>query len=57
MNNPLSPDTFEDVFSAELDEIAKRQGKPSGNHVERKELAGIALSGGGIRSATSSLGA
>ena len=53
----ISPDTFEDVFSAELEEIAKRQKKQSGEKVDRKELAGLALSGGGIRSATSSLGA
>ena len=50
------PENFENIFSAELEEIAKRQGKTSGNEVDRKELAGIALSGGGIRSATTSLG-
>src|ERR1035438_9106467 len=52
----FSPNRFDDVFSAELEEIAKRQQKPNGKEVDRKELAGIALSGGGIRSATSSLG-
>ncbi len=52
----FSPNRFEDVFSAELEEIAKRQEKPNGEAVDRKELAGIALSGGGIRAATSALG-
>src|SRR5579883_533417 len=51
-----SPKPFENVFSAELEEIAKRQGKSSITEVDRKELAGLALSGGGIRSATTSLG-
>jgi Patatin-like phospholipase len=56
------PNTFEDVFSAELEEIAKRQEKHAsptmrnGAAVDPKELAGIALSGGGIRAATSGLG-
>jgi hypothetical protein len=54
--DPNRPNTFEEVFSAELEEIAKRQGKPDGAAVDRKSLAGIALSGGGIRSATTALG-
>ncbi|HET6400244.1 MAG TPA: hypothetical protein VFH95_02500 [Candidatus Kapabacteria bacterium] len=57
----ISPDSFEDVFSAELEEIAKRQKKNGteqhADAIDRKELAGLALSGGGIRSATTSLGA
>src|SRR5581483_8351824 len=52
----VSPDNFEAVFAAELEEIAKRQGTSDGREVDRKELAGLALSGGGIRSATTSLG-
>ncbi len=57
----FSPNTFNDVFSAELEEIGKRQHQaagtePMGERADPKSLAGIALSGGGIRAATSALG-
>ena len=56
VNSPFSPNSFQEVFHAELEEIAKRQSKTNASEVDPKELAGIALSGGGIRSATTSLG-
>ena len=62
-NKNKEPNFISDVFSAELEEIklrrknvgistSKLKGKPSTNN----ELSGIAISGGGIRSATFSLG-
>lgn len=54
---------FLDVFASELKEIQKRRGKSQGNSAEgndpkaiKRNLVGLALSGGGIRSATFCLG-
>ena len=53
---------FDAVFAAELDEIARRHGSerppppPDAQPSSRLGLTGLALSGGGIRSAAFSLG-
>jgi hypothetical protein len=61
--NQTGPNFINDVFPAELEEIRTRReviGKPSdelhGEPSTNKELSAIAISGGGIRSATFSLG-
>ena len=63
MTAPLPPDeprTFPEVFEEELTQVAARRGiqyeRAEATADPRQSLAGLALSGGGIRSATFSLG-
>jgi len=52
-------DSFEQVLAAEREEIAESRRRRYDNHDEtndRETYVGLALSGGGIRSATFSLG-
>jgi len=54
---PQAPSTFEDVFKAELSDIAVRRDRSeTKEQADPSNLVGLALSGGGIRSATFSLG-
>ena len=56
MKTPESGFTFEDVLREELDLIQGQQGPADPDSDVREQLMGLALSGGGIRSATFNLG-
>ena len=56
MNTPESGFTFEDVLREEIDLIRGQHGPTDPDTDVREQLMGLALSGGGIRSATFNLG-